>query len=48
MELKRLCDKLGVNQQDVHPDEAAKMLAQALNGPTIVEKGKVDRITNGK
>lgn len=46
-EFARLCDKLGVDaKQD--PDTAARKLAQALNGPTILEKGKVDRITNGK
>lgn len=46
-EFARLCDKLGVDaEQD--PDQAAVKLAKALDGPTIVEKGKVDRITNGK
>ena len=45
-EFARLCDKVGVDaKQD--PDQAAKKLAIALDGPTIVEKGKVDRITNG-
>lgn len=46
-EFARLCDKLGVDtKQD--PDSAAKKLATALQGPTVLEKGKVDRITNGK
>ncbi|CDU22946.1 uncharacterized protein SPSC_01576 [Sporisorium scitamineum] len=45
-EFARLCDKLDVDaKQD--PDQAAKKLAAALQGPTILEKGKVDRITNG-
>lgn len=46
-EFARLCDKLGVDAKG-DPDQAAKRLAQALDGPTVLEKGKVDRITNGK
>lgn len=46
-EFSRLCKAVGVDaEQD--PDQAAKKLAIALDGPTIVEKGKVDRVTNGK
>ncbi|SOV09182.1 ATP-dependent (S)-NAD(P)H-hydrate dehydratase [Ustilago sp. UG-2017a] len=46
-EFSRLCDKLGIDAKG-NPNEAAKNLALALDGPTIVEKGKVDRVTNGK
>lgn len=46
-EFARLCKAVNIDpQQD--PDQAAKKLAQALDGPTILEKGKVDRITNGR
>ncbi|CBQ70889.1 conserved hypothetical protein [Sporisorium reilianum SRZ2] len=45
-EFARLCDKLGVDAKG-DPDQAAKKLAAALHGPTILEKGRVDRITNG-
>ncbi|KAI3488010.1 hypothetical protein L1887_47979 [Cichorium endivia] len=46
-EFARLCTTLGVDaEQD--PDTAAQKLANALKGPTILQKGGVDRITNGK
>ncbi|SPO32074.1 probable ATP-dependent (S)-NAD(P)H-hydrate dehydratase [Ustilago trichophora] len=50
-EFARLCKKMGVNMEEEGGGDAdlvAKNLALALDGPTIVEKGKVDRITNGK
>ncbi|PWZ01767.1 H-hydrate dehydratase [Testicularia cyperi] len=46
-EFSRLCAKLNIDAKQ-NPDEAAKKLAIALDGPTVLEKGKVDRITNGK
>lgn len=46
-EFARLCNKLGVDSQS-NPDEAVKLVAKKLDGPTIVQKGKIDRITNGK
>ncbi|KAE8215611.1 hypothetical protein CF327_g1109 [Tilletia walkeri] len=45
VEFGRLCKKLGVDPKQ-NPDEAAKELSRALQGPTILEKGKVDRIAN--
>lgn len=47
VEFGRLCDAMKVNQKQ-DPDNAAKLLAQALQGPVILEKGRADRITNGK
>lgn len=46
-EFGRLCDTLGIDCKQ-EPDSAAKKLAQALEGPTVLEKGPVDCITNGK
>ncbi|SNX83706.1 probable ATP-dependent (S)-NAD(P)H-hydrate dehydratase [Melanopsichium pennsylvanicum] len=46
-EFARLCNTVGVDSKK-DPDNAAKDLAKALSGPTVLEKGKVDRITNGK
>lgn len=33
---------------DERQDEALKLLAQRLSGPTILLKGKIDRITDGR
>ncbi|EPQ30024.1 uncharacterized protein PFL1_02697 [Pseudozyma flocculosa PF-1] len=46
-EFARLCKACQVDNK-TNPDDAAKRLAIALDGPTILEKGKVDRITDGK
>ena len=48
VEFGRLCKKMGIDQDASNEDNAAKQLAAALKGPTILEKGRVDRITNGK
>ncbi|KAK0525370.1 hypothetical protein OC835_005635 [Tilletia horrida] len=45
VEFGRLCRKLDIDASQ-NPDEAAKQLSKALQGPTILEKGKVDRIAN--
>ncbi|KAK0551252.1 hypothetical protein OC845_002261 [Tilletia horrida] len=45
VEFDRLCSKLNIDHKS-NPDEAAKQLSSALQGPTILEKGKVDRIAN--
>lgn len=42
VEFKRLCDKLGVDQSD--PKQSVQHLCRALKGPTVLEKGQVDRI----
>ncbi|CAO1630047.1 unnamed protein product [Parajaminaea phylloscopi] len=47
VEFGRLCNAMKVDTQQ-NPDQAAKLLAQALDGPVIIEKGKEDRVTNGK
>lgn len=52
-EFGRLCKTMGVEmdgegEEKGDEDLVVKNLALALDGPTIVEKGKVDRITNGK
>ncbi len=48
MEFGRLCKKMNIDADQSNEENAAKQLAQALNGPTILEKGRIDRITNGK
>lgn len=47
VEFGRLCNAMKVDTEK-NPNEAAKLLSQALNGPVILQKGKDDRITNGK
>lgn len=47
VEFGRLCEKMQVNK-DKEPENAARDLAKALNGPIVLEKGSVDRITNGE
>ncbi|KAN0060568.1 hypothetical protein ACQY0O_007220 [Thecaphora frezii] len=42
-EFARLCKACNVDHH-AHPEEAAQNLARALDGPTILEKGKVDRV----
>jgi len=42
-EFGRLCKRLNIDAQK-DPDQAAQELSRALQGPTILEKGKVDRI----
>lgn len=44
VEFGRLCDQLQVDRRD--PEQAAQRLCDALGGPTIVEKGSVDRIVS--
>ncbi|PWN89019.1 Ribokinase-like protein [Acaromyces ingoldii] len=52
VEFGRLCQKLGIelkgSESDEKQDEALKLLAQRLSGPTILLKGKIDRITDGR
>ncbi|MCO5586160.1 hypothetical protein L7F22_040099 [Adiantum nelumboides] len=36
------------SESDEKQDEALKLLAQRLSGPTILLKGKIDRITDGR
>ncbi|KAM0787355.1 hypothetical protein ACM66B_003441 [Microbotryomycetes sp. NB124-2] len=46
VEFGRLCDAVNI-KQDSDPDTLAARLADALGGVTILQKGSVDRITNG-
>ncbi|KDN44696.1 Ribokinase-like protein [Tilletiaria anomala UBC 951] len=48
VEFGRLCKRMGIDSKEANSENAAKQLALALQGPTILEKGRVDRITNGK
>lgn len=45
-EFGRLCEKLSV-KEDKGSDAAVVALAKALDGPTLLVKGKADRISNG-
>jgi ATP-dependent NAD(P)H-hydrate dehydratase len=47
MEFARLCEALHIDTRDADSDEAVKQLAKAL-GCTVLEKGKVDRVSNGE
>ncbi|GAA5838316.1 hypothetical protein JCM11251_003461 [Rhodosporidiobolus azoricus] len=47
VEFGRLADKLGVNASSLAPEDVASAVSRALQGPTIVQKGRADRITNG-
>ncbi|CAO1616595.1 unnamed protein product [Sympodiomycopsis kandeliae] len=46
VEFGRLCDKMNIDYKK-DPLTAAKELSKALGGVVILEKGSVDRITNG-
>lgn len=50
MEFKRLCEKMGVDpdQVDGGKDKVCAELARRFGGVTIVQKGKQDIISNGK
>ncbi|GAA5905735.1 hypothetical protein JCM6882_000446 [Rhodosporidiobolus microsporus] len=47
VEFGRLADKLGIDTKSAAPESLAALVARALDGPTIVQKGREDRITNG-
>ncbi|TIA90145.1 hypothetical protein E3P99_01694 [Wallemia hederae] len=47
MEMKRLCEKLNIDQSKVKPEEVAAKVSEALGGVTVLEKGSVDTISNG-
>ncbi|GAA99273.1 uncharacterized protein L969DRAFT_16578 [Mixia osmundae IAM 14324] len=47
VEFGRLCSKMGIDQKG-DPDTLAKQLANALGGLTVLQKGAVDVISNGK
>ena len=47
VEFGRLCEKLQIERGEGREEQAARNLAKAMKGPTILEKGRVDRITNG-
>ncbi|KAJ8660064.1 YjeF family domain-containing protein [Lichtheimia ornata] len=48
VEFKRLCERMDVNSKEHDQDTVAYKLSQAFGGVTIVQKGPVDLITNGK
>ncbi|GAA6014068.1 hypothetical protein JCM10207_000226 [Rhodosporidiobolus poonsookiae] len=47
VEFSRLAEKLGIDPKSAAPEELAALVARALDGPTLVQKGREDRITNG-
>jgi ATP-dependent NAD(P)H-hydrate dehydratase len=47
VEFGRLCEKLSI-KEEAGSDAAVVALAKALDGPTLMVKGKEDRITNGR
>ncbi|TIB71676.1 hypothetical protein E3Q23_00398 [Wallemia mellicola] len=47
MEMKRLCEKLSINPDEVKEEDIASKVSELLGGVTVLEKGGVDRITNG-
>ncbi|GAA6042596.1 hypothetical protein JCM8097_003149 [Rhodosporidiobolus ruineniae] len=47
VEFGRLAEKLGIDSKSAKPEEIASQISRALDGPTIVQKGREDRITNG-
>ncbi|KAI7859536.1 H-hydrate dehydratase [Circinella umbellata] len=48
MEFKRLCEKMNINIEEHDQDTLATQLSNALGGVTIVQKGKIDLISNGR
>ena len=50
MEFKRLCDKMGVDPEEVvgGKEKVCAELARRFGGVTIIQKGKQDIISNGK
>ncbi|KAI9272883.1 Ribokinase-like protein [Phascolomyces articulosus] len=48
MEFKRLCERMNINTHEHDQDALAAQLSKALGGVTIVQKGRVDLITNGQ
>ncbi|GAA5866843.1 hypothetical protein JCM8547_003582 [Rhodosporidiobolus lusitaniae] len=48
VEFQRLAEKLNIDPKQYNPSELASQISLALDGPTIVQKGREDRITNGK
>ncbi|KAJ3287333.1 hypothetical protein HK104_008649, partial [Borealophlyctis nickersoniae] len=47
-EFKRLCEVMKVDPDPDHKDKAAQSLSDAFGNVTIVQKGSVDVISNGK
>lgn len=47
VEFGRLCQKMNIDMKKGGGSDAAKELSAALKGPIILEKGSVDRISNG-
>jgi ATP-dependent NAD(P)H-hydrate dehydratase len=47
VEFSRLCEKMGIKPDD-DPDTLAKQLASALGNVTVLQKGKVDIMSNGE
>ncbi|KAI9491558.1 H-hydrate dehydratase [Zychaea mexicana] len=48
VEFKRLCECMNINAKEHEQDTLAAQLSKAFGGVTIVQKGKVDLISNGK
>jgi len=46
VEFDRLCTKMGI-QRNTNPEDEISALARAMGGPTIVQKGLIDYISNG-
>ncbi|GAA5980355.1 hypothetical protein JCM11641_001776 [Rhodosporidiobolus odoratus] len=47
VEFGRLAETLNLDPKSAPPDQLASQISLALDGPTIVQKGQSDRITNG-
>ncbi|BGP39526.1 hypothetical protein JCM10450v2_003492 [Rhodotorula kratochvilovae] len=47
VEFQRLAESCKIDTASLEPTEVAAAISRALDGPTIVQKGRADRITNG-
>ncbi|GAA6008505.1 NADHX dehydratase [Rhodotorula paludigena] len=47
VEFGRLAEACNIDPKSMEPSQLASAIAQHLQGPTIVQKGREDRITNG-
>lgn len=47
VEFGRLANAMGIDTQNGDPNKLCEQLAQAYGGVTIIQKGQVDRISNG-
>lgn len=47
VEFQRLAESCNIDPKSMEPTELAAAISRALEGPTLVQKGREDRITNG-